>query len=166
MFACADARSAARLAGAAACPALMRSCAARNASCAAARLAGAAACQALMRSCAARIASCAASMNACADALEFSFLGLDCDLGLERGAFGWGVIPASFVDTVRWSVNSRLGIIEYDDIFIELNATGFRRSPGPSEAFLLVGVSIKISFCEKCRVPFPYVPLSIRHIYT
>ena len=106
-------------------------------------------------------------MNACADALEFSFLGLDCDLGLERGALGWAVIlAASFVDTLRRSVNSRVGIIEYDDIFIELNATGFRRSPGPSEAFLLVGVSIKISFCEKCRVPFPYVPLSIRHIYT
>ena len=83
-----------------------------------------------MRSCApcvARIAPCAASMNACADALEFSFLGLDCDLGLERGALGWAVIlAASFVDTLRRSVNSRVGIIEYDDIFIELNATGFR----------------------------------------
>ena len=87
-------------------------------------------------------------MNACADALEFSFLGLDCDLGLERGALGWAVIlAASFVDTLRRSVNSRVGIIEYDDIFIELNATGFRRSPGPSEAFC----------CLECISKYPSV---------
>lgn len=94
-------------------------------------------------------------MNACADALEFSFLGLVCDLGLERGALGWVVIlAASFVDTLRRSVNSRVGIIEYDDIFIELNATGFRRSPGPSEHFCWLECLSKYPSVKSVECPY------------